>query len=158
MYARCAPSQPVIPAQAGIHVYARCAPPPPVTPGQAGIHVYARCAPPPPVIPAKAGIHVYCLTIIMKQPCVYIMASQRRGTLYIGVTSDLRRRVQQHKGSVHDGFTSKYCVHDLVHVEHFGSMMDAIAREKQLKEWRRAWKLGLIETANPEWRDLYDEL
>lgn len=92
------------------------------------------------------------------QPCVYILASKRNGTLYIGVTSDLPRRIAQHRiGSV-PGFTSRYGVTRLVFLELHDRMEGAIQRERQLKEWRRAWKIRLIQKANPEWRDLYQHL
>ena len=92
------------------------------------------------------------------QPSVYILASGRNGTLYIGVTSDLARRVSEHRANVVEGFTQKYGVHRLVYIEFHDEMTDAILREKQLKKWRRAWKLELIEKANPTWRDLYEDL
>ena len=94
----------------------------------------------------------------MKHPCVYILASKRNGTLYVGVTSDVLRRTWAHKSSAADGFTKKYRVHLLVHVEFHETMADAILREKHIKKWRRAWKLELIERGNPQWRDLYDEI
>ncbi len=94
----------------------------------------------------------------MKQPAVYILASQKYGTLYIGVTSNLRRRTEQHKTGVNEGFTKDYQVHRLVHVERFGTMKGAITREKRLKEWQRAWKIRLIEETNPDWRDLTDQI
>lgn len=93
----------------------------------------------------------------MKRPCVYILASRRNGTLYVGVTSDPVRRIAEHKSDAVDGFTKKYGVHLLVSAEFHETMPDAIRREKQIKEWRRAWKLALIERDNPDWRDLYDE-
>ena len=93
-----------------------------------------------------------------RRPCVYILASQRNGALYIGVTSDLARRAWEHRSDAAQGFTRKYGVHILVYVEFHDSMADAILREKRLKEWRRAWKLELIERTNPQWRDLYDDL
>jgi putative endonuclease len=89
---------------------------------------------------------------------VYILASRRNGTLYTGVTSDLIRRVWEHKHDLVEGFTKKYRVHRLVWYEVAESPEAAIAREKQLKSWRRAWKLTLIESSNPEWRDLYEDL
>ena len=92
------------------------------------------------------------------QPCVYILASKPNGTLYIGVTSDLRRRVWEHRTDVVEGFTKRYGVHILVHFEFHSTMANAIAREKQIKRWRRAWKLQLVARSNPEWRDLYEEL
>ena len=93
----------------------------------------------------------------MKRLCVYILASERNGTLYIGVTSDLANCVWQHKSEAAEGFTKKYRVHRLVYAEFYETMLDAITREKQLKKWRRAWKLELIEAGNPQWRDLYGE-
>ena len=86
----------------------------------------------------------------MKQPAVYLLASRYRGTLYVGVTSDLVQRIWQHRQG--------YGVHMLVWFEQHATMLDAIAREKRIKEWKRAWKLELIETNNPRWRDLYDDL
>ena len=94
----------------------------------------------------------------MKQPAVYIMASQKLGTLYIGVTSNMRQRVDQHKTGAYDGFTRQYRIHRLVHLELFVSMKEAIAGEKRLKEWKRAWKIRLIEETNPNWHDLSDQL
>ncbi len=94
----------------------------------------------------------------MKQPCVYLLASKRNGTLYVGATSDLMRRVWEHKQNAVDGFTKKYGVHMLVWFEMHQDMYSAITREKALKEWKRAWKLELIERGNPTWKDLYDEL
>jgi len=93
-----------------------------------------------------------------KQPAIYILASRRNGTLYIGVTSDLERRVWEHKEGVIEGFTKKYDVHRLVYYEVHHEMGEAIAREKQLKKWNRAWKIELIEKSNPEWRDLREDL
>jgi putative endonuclease len=92
------------------------------------------------------------------QPCVYILASNRNGTLYIGVTSNLLARVWQHKSNQVDGFKKKNKVHYLVWYESHESMESAIAREKALKYWQRQWKIRIIEQMNPEWRDLYDEL
>ena len=94
----------------------------------------------------------------MKQPCVYILASSWHGTLYVGVTSDLIRRILQHKNDAVDGFTKQYSVHDLVWYELHEDMSDAILREKRIKEWKRASKIELIEAVNPKWRDLYPEL
>ncbi len=90
-----------------------------------------------------------------KEPTVYILASRRNGTLYIGVTSDLVQRIWQHRQDMAPGFTQKYQVHILVYFEHFQTMDEAILREKQLKKWNRAWKLRLIETKNPNWLDLW---
>jgi putative endonuclease len=92
------------------------------------------------------------------QPAVYILASKRNGTIYIGVTSDLIRRVWQHIHDEVDGFTARYHVHMLVYYETFTRMEDAIVREKRLKEWHRAWKIRLIEQVNPDWRDLWPEV
>jgi putative endonuclease len=86
------------------------------------------------------------------------MASQRNGTLYVGVTSDIIRRAWEHRTDVVDGFTRDYGVHRLVFIEFHDTMEQAILREKRIKRWRRAWKLELIERANPQWRDLYDDL
>lgn len=94
----------------------------------------------------------------MKNPCVYILASQRNGTLYIGVTSDLIRRAWEHRTGELDGFTRKYGVHRLVYFELHQTMGAAIQKEKQLKKWNRSWKLRLIEEMNPEWDDLYQAL
>ena len=88
---------------------------------------------------------------------VYILASRRNGTLYVGVTNDLVRRVYEHKQGVVPGFTKKHEVHHLVHFELFGEIAEAIAREKRLKRWLRKWKLELIEKTNPTWRDLYED-
>jgi putative endonuclease len=92
------------------------------------------------------------------QPAVYILASRRNGTLYVGVTSELVKRVYEHKQDLADGFTRKYGVHQLVYFELAEDMLAAISREKQIKKWKRAWKVELIERANPEWRDLYPEI
>ncbi|MGK2907087.1 MAG: GIY-YIG nuclease family protein [Desulfuromonadales bacterium] len=93
-----------------------------------------------------------------KLPCVYILASQRNGTLYVGVTSDLVKRIWEHKNDVVEGFTKRYAVHTLVWCEPHVTMISAIAREKAIKEWKRKWKMDLIERDNPQWRDLYEEL
>ncbi len=93
-----------------------------------------------------------------KQPCVYILASRRNGTLYVGVTTDLAKRIYEHKHDVVEGFTKRYRVHTLVWFEVHESMETAIAREKAIKEWKRKWKLTLIEKTNPQWHDLYREL
>ena len=94
----------------------------------------------------------------MKQPSVYLLTSRRNGTLYVGVTSDLIQRIWQHKNDLVDGFTKRYGVHTLVWYEVCPSMDAAMAREKAIKEWKRVWKIQLIESSNPEWRDLYEEL
>jgi putative endonuclease len=87
-----------------------------------------------------------------------MMASSRNGTLYIGVTSALLSRVWQHKNNQADGFTKRYKIHTLVWYEVHETMESAIAREKAMKEWKRLWKLDLIESINPEWQDLYDQI
>jgi putative endonuclease len=92
------------------------------------------------------------------RPCVYILASRRNGTLYVGVTSRPARRVWEHRAGVLDGFTKRYGVKILVYYEMHETMEAAIRREKQIKEWKRGWKIQLIPSANPEWRDLYEEL
>lgn len=89
---------------------------------------------------------------------VYILASDRNGTLYTGVTANLAQRLWQHRGGTGSKFAAKYKVHRLVHAEAFGGVHAAIAREKEIKKWRRAWKLALIEGSNPQWIDLYDRL
>jgi len=94
----------------------------------------------------------------MKSPCVYIIASQRNGTLYTGVTSDLIKRIWEHKNELVEGFTKKYRVYRLVYFELHPDMDSAITREKQIKKWNRKWKLRLIEEHNPDWNDLYQEL
>jgi putative endonuclease len=90
-----------------------------------------------------------------KQPAVYILASKRNGTLYVGVTSDLVKRIWDHKNNMVEGFTKRYGVHQLVWYELHESMKSAIKREKLLKQWMRKWKLELIESVNPNWQDLY---
>jgi putative endonuclease len=94
----------------------------------------------------------------MRQAYVYILANKRNGTLYVGVTSDLVRRVYEHKQNFVDGFTKKYHVHDLVYYEAHDHIQEAIIREKQLKKWSRSWKIRLIEEMNAQWRDLYLEI
>ena len=94
----------------------------------------------------------------MKQPCVYLLANRQNGTLYVGVTSDLAKRVWEHKNKVVEGFTNRYSVDRLVWYELHNSMETAISREKAIKEWKRAWKLAMIEKDNPEWQDLYEQL
>ena len=90
--------------------------------------------------------------------CVYLMANQKNGTLYAGVTNNLVRRVFEHKNDFVEGFTRRYGVHTLVWFESTSSIEAAIQREKQLKNWKRAWKVALIERDNPDWNDLYDGL
>ncbi|HNU65724.1 MAG TPA: GIY-YIG nuclease family protein, partial [Methylotenera sp.] len=89
---------------------------------------------------------------------VYLLASRKNGTLYTGVTSDLIKRVWQHKNDVVDGFSKKYNIHLLVWYEVHDEIGSAIVREKQIKEWKRLWKLELIEKSNPTWKDLYSEI
>ncbi len=88
----------------------------------------------------------------------YILASQKNGTLYIGVTRDLIRRVHEHKNDLNDGFTKRYQVHNLVYYEETKYILNAIEKEKCLKKWRRAWKIKLIESVNPGWECLYETL
>ncbi|MEA1959666.1 MAG: GIY-YIG nuclease family protein [Chloroflexota bacterium] len=93
-----------------------------------------------------------------KRPAVYILASRKHGTLYVGVTSDLVKRIWEHKNNYVDSFTKRYGVHTLVWYEQHETMESAIAREKAIKEWKRDWKIKMIERSNPEWNDLYDGL
>lgn len=95
---------------------------------------------------------------MIKRPCVYVLASRRNGTLYVGVTSDLLKRVWEHRNDSVKGFTSRYHVHSLVWFEQHDCMESAIAREKAIKEWKRSWKIRLIEGANPGWQDLYPDM
>jgi len=95
---------------------------------------------------------------VNRVPCVYILASARNGTLYVGVTSDLIKRVFEHRNDFVDGFTKKYKVHRLVYYEISNDMTAAIAREKQIKKWNRKWKQELIERGNPYWNDLFDSI
>lgn len=93
-----------------------------------------------------------------KEPCVYILANKRNGTLYTGVTSNIRKRIYEHKNNLIKGFTSKYKVHILVYFEGLETIEGAILREKQIKNGSRKKKLNLIESTNPTWRDLFDDL
>ena len=93
-----------------------------------------------------------------RQPCVYLLASKRNGTLYAGVTSNLVKRVWEHKNNIVEGFTRKYEVHTLVWYEVHETMESAIQREKAIKHWKRAWKIKVIEEINPQWQDLYTDL
>jgi len=93
--------------------------------------------------------------VVNKQPAVYILASKRNGTLYVGVTSDLVKRIWEHKNNMVEGFSKRYNIHRLVWYELHDSMESAIIREKRLKDWKRKWKLELIESRNPDWQDLY---
>ena len=94
----------------------------------------------------------------MKQYYVYILASRKNGTLYVGVTNDLPKRIAEHKHNYIEGFTKKYKVHLLVYYEVHNDVREAILREKQIKNWTRSWKISLIEEINSEWRDLYNEV
>jgi len=94
----------------------------------------------------------------VKQPCVYMLASSRNGTLYVGVTSDIIKRIWEHKSDSAEGFTKRYGVHTLVWHETHETMESAITREKTIKGWKRKWKLELIEKDNPQWTDLYVSL
>ncbi len=96
--------------------------------------------------------------VMEKQFYVYILASKRNGTIYLGVTSDLVKRVWEHKSGLVEGFTKKYGVKTLVYYEIHENAETAIKREKQIKKWRRAWKLKMIEEKNPQWRDLYVDI
>ena len=93
-----------------------------------------------------------------KTPAIYILASKKNGTLYIGVTSQLKKRIWEHKHNRIDGFTEKYQVHQLVYFEIYENMYTALVREKQLKKWNRQWKINLIENENPDWKDLYEDI
>lgn len=111
------------------------------------------------VTPAKAGAGIQEKTMSRDhQYFLYILASRKNGTLYIGVTNNLLKRVHQHKTNLVKGFTEKYGVHRLVYFEQYGDIRYAINREKRMKRWKRQWKINLIEKDNPEWKDLFDEL
>ncbi len=94
----------------------------------------------------------------MKQCYVYILAGKRNGTLYIGVTNNLARRVYEHKNNIFDGFTKQHNVKTLVYYEKYDDIQKAITREKQMKKWNRQWKMRLIDHFNPEWKDLYCDM
>ncbi len=94
----------------------------------------------------------------MEQCYVYILASKRNGTLYIGVTNNLAKRVYEHKSNLVEGFTQKYKVHNLVYYEVYRNIQDAILREKRMKKWKRQWKIELIEKDNPQWDDLFERI
>jgi putative endonuclease len=93
-----------------------------------------------------------------KQYSIYILSSKRNGTLYIGVTSNLKKRIYEHKEKIIEGFTKKYSVDKLVYYESTSDADRPILREKQMKKWKRVWKIKLIESINPEWKDLYDKV
>jgi putative endonuclease len=95
---------------------------------------------------------------MQKQPAVYILSNKRNGTLYTGVTSDLIKRIWQHRNDLVDGFSKTHSTHLLVYYEMHGDMISAITREKQIKAWKREWKINVIEEFNPYWRDLYPEI
>ena len=111
-------------------------------------------------MPATAGIHPVSAPCSrsMKGGWLYIMTNRRRGTLYIGVTANLPARISQHRDGTGSEFCTRYGLTRLVHCEHFERIEDAIAREKAMKAWKRAWKIRLIEEANPEWDDLFDHI
>ncbi len=94
----------------------------------------------------------------MRTYYLYILASKRNGTLYVGVTNDLKRRIYEHKNNLFEGFTKKYKVHTLVYFESTSDVNTALQREKQLKTWKRKWKIQLIEQSNHEWQDLYEKI
>ena len=106
----------------------------------------------------RNGSESHLIRNMEKVPCVYILSSQPKGTLYIGVTSNLVKRNWEHRNNLVKGFTQKYDVHRLVYYELHGDMTAAITREKQLKKWKRAWKVRLIEEKNPNWDDLWHEI
>ena len=95
---------------------------------------------------------------MFKKPAIYILASKRNGTLYVGVTSFLAKRVWEHKNNLANGFTKRYKIHTLVYYELYADMEHAIAREEALKNWQRSWKVQLIESVNPTWKDLFNQL
>ena len=107
------------------------------------------------VIPAKAGIQKIKK---MKLFYVYILSNRKNGTLYTGITSNLIKRIYEHKNNFVDGFTKKYNIHNLVWYEMYDSAEKAIVREKQIKKWKRKWKLDLIEKCNPKWNDLFRDI
>ncbi len=90
--------------------------------------------------------------------CIYILASRKHGTLYIGVTNNLVKRIREHKDKIFEGFTKRYDITQLVYFESTTRIEDALKREKQLKEWKRQWKINLVEANNPEWKDLYEQI
>ncbi len=110
-------------------------------------------------MPAQAGIQEMVIAIVKtKQFFVYILASKKNGTVYVGVTSDLIKRVWEHKNGLVDGFTNQYDVKMLVYYEMHDNAENAIRREKQIKKWRRQWKVNLIEKKNLHWKDLYKDI
>jgi putative endonuclease len=123
-------------------------------PGQSG----ASALEPPPLAPVIAGLDPAIHADAMSGYWFYVMASGPSGTLYAGVTSDLVRRVYEHKEGTVSGFTSRYDVKTLVYYERYDAAVAAIQREKNIKHWSRKWKIELIQKVNPEWRDLYEEI
>lgn len=124
-----------------------------------------NCYPRPLAIPSSpchplvGGDPVYNIPYMFdKTYCVYILSSRKNGTLYIGMTDNLIRRVWEHKNKKVDGFTKKYGVYHLVYFEQHNNPESAIQREKQIKKWNRLWKIRLIEEKNPEWKDLYQDI
>ena len=109
-------------------------------------------------MPAKAGIQPLNKEMREHRYFVYIMASARNGTLYVGVTNDIARRAYEHRNGLNEGFTKRYGIHMLVWLEEHGDIYEAILREKRIKKWNRAWKLRLIEEKNPDWVDLFDQI
>src|SRR5437762_9136554 len=118
--------------------------------GSAAQHEVLRCA-----RDDSVGLHAACDRWSNDLPYVYILASARRGTLYIGVTNDLVRRGYEHRNDMVPGFTADHGVHRLVYFEEYPDIRDAIEREKRLKRWRRAWKVDLVEQQNEDWHDLW---
>jgi putative endonuclease len=111
------------------------------------------------VIPGRrAAASPESITPVEAAMFVYLLASRKHGTLYVGVTNDLVRRVSEHRTQIRPGFTARYSVHNLVWYEHYDDATNAITREKELKKWRREWKVNLIEHSNPEWIDLYESI
>jgi putative endonuclease len=137
--------------------------PPAVIPAKAGIQTFHRRALDQRWTPAFAGVTMCWIggesgLSGEAQYAVYIMASRRNGTLYVGVTNNIARRAYEHRNRIGAAFTRKYGVTQLVWYEHYADVNEAIAREKQLKKWERRWKLELIEAMNPDWTDLYGTL
>ncbi|MGH7012432.1 MAG: GIY-YIG nuclease family protein, partial [Caulobacteraceae bacterium] len=118
----------------------------------------SAATPPIPLIPTKVGTQEKASARLLSMFFTYIVASGRNGTIYVGMTEDLIARVQQHKEKAFAGFTARYGVEKLVWFESHESREDAFRRERQIKEWKRLWKLQLIERENPNWRDLAEDL
>ena len=126
-----------------------------VIPAHAGIHWGGTDRKPPLMSHSRARGNPLLWGDMPEQPAVYILASKRNGTLYVGVTGDLVRRVWEHKQDLLEGFTRRYRVHQLVYFELHADMAEAILRERRIKKWNRAWKIELIEKTNPQWNDLW---